>query len=532
MFLLLKKTLIFLVIKKKIQKSFSTLNGMYVVFKMNNDFYKKFVKCNDKYLDSFVRYKDKPNFMNPRLILLFFKIDQIEIQQKVMGSEIRKKSINIFDIDNCKSFLNFFDSTKLYLLFLANMSKSKALDYFKNSYRDILNISGVPFEENKIAIVLKRNDTIKSFNMCLCPKGFFIYQDLQGVNVRLGTINYGHTMKIKMTHDFWVSETKITQEIWQEIMEYNPSYFNGHGKEDMTIEYSEGRTSPRINSLTYTKPNEYGIDLQRPVDSISWYDSIEFCNRLSLLSGLNPCYRFEIKEGNPDHPMVHWDINANGFRLLTDVEWDYVSKAISSDSKIKEKDVKIYWNEQRYNDFREQTWTQTWDESQRTKRMVEKQMHDENPNIKTYKGNTSLLEKYVYNFDSVRFLENIPKVAIKKPNAFGLYDMHGYSADWVFDSANTLKGYQTASKNKALIFWDKERIEKEKNKKYVMSNIDAYIGQEETKPDIYSYAKGFSLEHLMPDSYIGQPDVIYLDNTYDKKRVDKFIGLRIAKNKD
>ncbi len=500
-------------------------------FLMMNDFYKKNVKYNDKYLDSFVRYSDKPKFMNPRFFTIFFKIASTWQEKET------KKSTKIFDMTIHKSFLSFFKKQKLACKFLAlktkaksTKGKSKVSDYdcFKDSYRDMLdNTNIVPFEENKIAVCWENNDEIKSFNMCLCPKGFFIYQDTQGIYQSRG-LNYGYGIKIEMTNDFWVSETKVTQEIWQDVMGSNLSYFNGRGKEDITIEYSIERTSNRIPSLTYTKPNEYGFDLQRPMDSISWYDAIEFCNRLSLLNGFTPCYKFEIKN-DTNYPMVHWDVNANGFRLLTDVEWDYVSKAISSNSKIKaqSKYIDMYWNEKRYDDFCKQIWNPTWEQYDMIKQKVKNQMHSENPNLKTYKDNTSLLQQYVYNFYSVM---GIPKVAMKEPNAFGLYDMHGYSAEWVFDSVNLKSFGGTQYKNKVYIILQKEFPKQRANPKYVMSNLEAYMGQDDTKSE--SYAKGFTLDFTKPSDYVQQANYIYHDHSYDKRKRDKFIGLRIAKNKD
>lgn len=57
-----------------------------------------------------------------------------------------------------------------------------------------------------------------------------------------------------------------------------------------------------------------------PVSRVSWFDAIKFCNRASLLAGLKPTYVLEGQE-------VHWDANMNGFRLPTEVEWEYAVRA-------------------------------------------------------------------------------------------------------------------------------------------------------------------------------------------------------------
>ena len=60
---------------------------------------------------------------------------------------------------------------------------------------------------------------------------------------------------------------------------------------------------------------------KNPVESISWYDAIEFCNALSLKEGLTPCYVVHSENGN-----VEWNQESNGYRLPTISEWEYAAR--------------------------------------------------------------------------------------------------------------------------------------------------------------------------------------------------------------
>lgn len=61
-----------------------------------------------------------------------------------------------------------------------------------------------------------------------------------------------------------------------------------------------------------------------PVDNVSWFDIAIYCNGLSEIEGLNPAYKIR---GVGASRVVTCDIQANGYRLPTEAEWEYAAKA-------------------------------------------------------------------------------------------------------------------------------------------------------------------------------------------------------------
>lgn len=75
--------------------------------------------------------------------------------------------------------------------------------------------------------------------------------------------------------------------------------------------------------FSQTDDGGYGRD-KNPAINVSWEGAIKYCNWLSKRFGYEPVYDLEIDSSGMRINSVNWD--ADGFRLPTEAEWEYVAK--------------------------------------------------------------------------------------------------------------------------------------------------------------------------------------------------------------
>lgn len=125
--------------------------------------------------------------------------------------------------------------------------------------------------------------------------------------------------------DFWIAKTAVTYELWSSIRRW--AMENGYSFANAGREGSHGLVGAGPHGMEF-----------HPVTTVSWSDSIVWCNALSEYLGYDPVYRYNgeiIRDAKDSYICAnaqHED--RNGFRLPTSDEWELASRYRGTDSSF------------------------------------------------------------------------------------------------------------------------------------------------------------------------------------------------------
>ncbi len=125
----------------------------------------------------------------------------------------------------------------------------------------------------------------RSMRFALIPAGTFAMGSPEAEAGR-DTDEVQHT--VTLTRSVYISATEVTQTQYSDVTGHNPANYAGAGM---------------------------------PVEQVSWFDAVRFCNRLSAIEGLEPAYAIE------GDSVLLLGLDREGYRLPTEAEWEYACRA-------------------------------------------------------------------------------------------------------------------------------------------------------------------------------------------------------------